>query len=62
MIYLVSQQNSCMIIACDKLLKSIFSQLECLNIDQIFEIYEHILSAFVQAWLNILRQRKYRYK
>ena len=62
MLDLVTQQSTCMIIACDKLLKSIFSQLECLNIDQIFEIYENILSAFVQAWLNILRQRKYRFK
>ncbi len=50
-----------MIIACDKLLKTIFSQSECLNIDHKFDIYENILLSFIQAWTSILLERKYRY-
>lgn len=62
MIDLVHQQSASMANACDLLLKPVFSQLECLTIDQKFEVYEHILNAFVQAWLTILRQRKYRFR
>ena len=38
-----------MIVACDKLLKPILSQSECLNIDIKFDIYDKILSSFIQA-------------
>ena len=62
MVDLVHQQSASMAVTCDKLLKSVFSQLECLTIDQKFEIYENILNAFVQGWLTILRQRKYRFR
>jgi hypothetical protein len=58
---LANQQTSYMIVACDKLLKSIFSQCECLNIDKKLDVYENILSAFVQTWTSILLDRKYRY-
>ena len=58
---LANQQTSYMIIACDKLLKPILSQSECLNIDKKFDIYEKILSAFIQAWTSILLERKYRF-
>ncbi len=50
-----------MIIACDKLLKPIISQSECLNIDKKLDIYENILSSFIQAWTTILLERKYRF-
>ena len=58
---LVNQQASYMIIACDRLLKLIFSQSECLNIDHKLDIYENILTSFVQAWTSILLERKYRF-
>jgi hypothetical protein len=58
---LENQQTSCMIIACDKLLKPIISQSECLNIDKRFDIYEKILSVFIQAWTSMLLERKYTY-
>jgi len=56
-----NQQTIYMIIACDKILKPIFSQCECLNIDKKLDIYENILSAFTQAWTSILLERKYRF-
>ncbi|UJR25457.1 hypothetical protein I4U23_006804 [Adineta vaga] len=56
---MTSQPTSYMIIACDKLLKSIISQTECLNLDNKLGIYENILSAFVQSWTTVLLERKY---
>ena len=50
-----------MIIACDKLLKPILSQSECLNIEKKFDIYEKILSAFIQSWTSMLLERRYTY-
>ncbi|CAF0765501.1 unnamed protein product [Adineta ricciae] len=58
---LTYQQTSYMITACDKLLKSIISQIECLHFDTKFNIYENVLSAFVQAWIMVLLERKYRF-
>jgi hypothetical protein len=59
--FVANQQTSNMIIACDKLLKPIISQSECLNIDNKLDIYENILSSFIQAWTTILLERKYRF-
>lgn len=50
-----------MVTACDKLLKTVFSQCECLNIEKKFDVYENILLVFTQAWTSILLDRKYRY-
>ena len=50
-----------MILACEKLLKSIFSQCECLNIEKKFDIYENILSSFIQTWTSMLLEKKYRF-
>ncbi|CAF1390425.1 unnamed protein product [Adineta ricciae] len=58
---LTHQQTSYMITACDKLLKTIISQIECLHFDTKFDIYENVLSAFVQAWIMVLLERKYRF-
>ncbi|CAF3310451.1 unnamed protein product [Rotaria socialis] len=55
----ISQDRSYMIIACDKILKPVLSQCECLNIDKKLDIYERIFSSFIQAWTSILRDRKY---
>ncbi|CAF1263942.1 unnamed protein product [Adineta steineri] len=55
------QQTSYMINACDKLLKPIISQTECLNIENKLDIYENILSAFILSWLTLLLERKYRF-
>lgn len=61
MCVLAHQQTSYMITACDKLLKSIISQIECLDFDKKLNIYENVLSAFVQAWITVLLERKYRF-
>ncbi|CAF1096830.1 unnamed protein product [Rotaria magnacalcarata] len=55
----ISQDRSYMIIACDKILKPVLTQCECLNIDKKFDIYEQIFSSFIQAWTSVLRNRKY---
>ncbi|CAF2316959.1 unnamed protein product [Rotaria sp. Silwood2] len=56
-----NQHRSYMIIACDKILKPILSQCECLNIEKKIDIYEQIFSSFVEGWTSILRERKYHF-
>ncbi|CAF0912819.1 unnamed protein product [Rotaria sordida] len=57
----INQQRLYMVIACDKILKPILSQCECLNIEKKFNIYEQIFSSFVEGWTSILRERKYHF-
>lgn len=58
-LFLASQPTSYMMIACDQLLKPIISQSECLSFDKKLDIYENILSSFIQAWTAMLLERKY---
>ncbi|CAF3349216.1 unnamed protein product [Rotaria sp. Silwood1] len=56
-----NQQRLYMIIACDKILKPILSQCECLNIEKKYYLYEQIFSSFVEGWTSIIRERKYHF-
>jgi hypothetical protein len=56
-----NQSTSYMIIGCDRLLKPMISQTECLRLDKKLDIHEHVLQEFLQAWTTVLLERKYRF-
>ena len=47
-----------MVTGCEKLLKPILNHCEYLNIDKKSEVYDKILSSFLQEWTSILFERK----